>query len=131
MDTSNMIPVRVIHYRDFTVPVVFNKEDQQYYCEIDGEVINLGYYNTEFESDIKFIINRKLDLIYTFDQYPGTRLEWFQNGDDKRDIRLVYSDKRILKVFLVYKENEITEISLQQIKNESLKILEKIKKYYI
>lgn len=130
MDISNIIPARIIEYRGFEVPVVFNKEDQQYYCDINGEVFNLGYYNTEFEADIKFIINRKLDLICTFDKYPGARLEWFTNGDDKRDIKLIYSDNRVLKVFLVHNENEITWISLSEIKKECLKILEKIKKFY-
>lgn len=121
------LPVKVIEYRGVTVPIIFDESDQQFYGSIDGEIINFGYYNTNYEADVRFFIDKKLDTIYTFDLYPGTRLEWFFNGsDDHRDIRLV-TGNRILKVFIVINNTNMTTITLNTIKNECLKFLKKIK----
>lgn len=126
----NKLPVKIIHYRDYTIPVVFDQESHQYEAEVDGKILSFGYFNSDFEDDVRFIIDRKLDLICTFDLYPGARLEWFFNGvDETRDIRLIDQNKRILKIYLVENQDHVTTLKLNAIKNECLKILETVKKH--
>ena len=76
-----------------------------------GQLVDLGMHNIHYKEDMCRFIDRKLDFITDFRDYPdfaGTKLEWFRNGDH-RDIRLVYKG-RIIKVFLV--AGDIDEICL-------------------
>jgi hypothetical protein len=86
-------------------------------CE--GHFVDLGLNNIRYKEDMCKWVDRYLDLITEFRDYPnfaGAKLEWFNNSG-YRDIRLSYKG-RILKVFLVAGEvNETFLIS------ESMKIL--------
>lgn len=120
-------PVSIFKYRGITVPIYLDDYGQCYYAKLENEEISFGSFNTNWQEDLKYLINQKLDLIMFIGEYPGAKLEWFDNGCSYRDIRLVYKS-RTLKVFLVYDEHEITEISIAKLKKESLKILSKIQK---
>lgn len=67
-----------------------------------GNLVDLGLNNIYYKEDMCRFVDRKLDLITEFRNYPdfvGARLEYFNNGS-YRDIRLSYKG-RVLKVFLV------------------------------
>lgn len=116
--SNGVKPIKIIEYRQYIIPVYYNEDGQFYSADIDGKNVNFGSFNTEYENDIKYLIDKKLDLIYEFPEYKYTRLEWFLNGSF-RDIRLVLGG-RILKVFLV---QEPSEVSIEKLKKESLRIL--------
>ena len=68
----------------------------------NGQIIDLGLNNIHYKEDACKFIDRQLDLITTFPEFPelsGAQLEWF-NNEGYRDIRLKYKG-RIIKVFLV------------------------------
>ena len=93
-------PVSIITYRGFVVPIYSDDPGQQFYCKLDDEEIGFGAYNMNYQEDLKYLIDRKLDVIYVFDQpYFGARLEYFYNGGF-RDIQLIYRN-RTLKVFVL------------------------------
>ena len=85
----------------------------------NSQLVDLGMCNIYYKEDMCKFIDRQLDLITDFRDYPnftGAKLEYFHNGD-YRDIKLSYKG-RVLKIFLVAgKVNETLLIS------ESRKIL--------
>ena len=98
----NEKPVTRVEYRGFSIPIYQDSAGQQFYCIWEGQELDFGAYNTDFVDDLKDLIDRKLDIVYTFDLesgFFGARLEWFDNAGN-RDIRLLYRG-RILKVFLM------------------------------
>jgi len=81
--------IETIEYRGYKVDIYCDYAGQSFFCNLDGEEINFGSYNVDFEEDLKFVIDTKLDTITRFDEFPGARLVWFDNGG-YWDIELVY-----------------------------------------
>lgn len=107
----NEKPVTRVEYRGFSIPIYQDDEGQQFYCIWEGQELGFGAYNTDFVDDLKDLIDRKLDIVYTFDLesgFFGARLEWFDNAGN-RDIRLLYRG-RILKVFLIETVKSSTDL---------------------
>ena len=102
-----------IEYRDQEIQFLSDPMGVQCFAQWRGKLIDLGLNNLHYKEDMCKYVDRTLDLITDFRNYPdfvGAKLEYFHNGDF-RDIRLVYMG-RILKVFLVAgKVNEIALIS--------------------
>ena len=121
-DAGLVIRYDTIEYRGELVNFLSDVSGVQCYAQWNGELINLGLNNLYYKEDMCRVIDRRLDLITTFRNYPdfaGAKLEYFHNGD-YRDIKLSYKG-RILKIFLVAgKVNETSVIS------EAIKILQKI-----
>ena len=102
-----------IKYRGEEVNFLSSVDGVQCFAQWREKLIDLGLNNIYYREDICKYIDRKLDLITDFRDYPnfiGAKLEYFHNGDF-RDIRLSYRG-RILKIFLVAGEvNETWIIS--------------------
>ena len=108
-----------IEYRKETINFLSDPSGIQCFAQWRGKLIDLGLNNIYYKEDICKYIDRELDLITDFRDYPnfvGAKLEYFHNGDF-RDIRLLYRG-RILKVFLV-----AAEVNETWIISESMKIL--------
>lgn len=114
MDEIKEIPVKVISYRGFEVPIYVDDPGQQFYCYWEGETLGFGSYNTNYEDDLRYIIDQKLDTIHYFDgPFFGAKLEWFDNGG-YRDIRLLWR-QRIVRVFLVEDQKPFNDLIRQEI----------------
>jgi hypothetical protein len=108
-----------IEYRKERIDFLSDPSGVQCFAQWNNKLIDLGLNNIYYKEDMCRYIDRELDLITDFRNYPnfvGAKLEYFHNGD-YRDIRLLYKG-RTLKVFLV--AGEINEISLI---SESARIL--------
>ena len=121
-------PIKTIEYRGISAPIYADDNGQQFYTILDGEEIGFGTFNINYEADLEYLIDNKLDYICGFKDFPGARLEYFFNGYCDRDIRLTYRQKRILKVFLLDQDTKLSDAGLEKIKAESVKILTKISK---
>ena len=91
-----------IEYRNEIVNFLSDPMGTQCFAQWRGKLVDLGLNNIYYKEDICRLVDRELDLITDFRDYPnfiGAKLEYFHNGDF-RDIRLVFKG-RILKVFLV------------------------------
>ena len=91
-----------IKYRGEEVNFLSSVDGVQCFAQWRGQLIDLGLNNIYYKEDACKYVDRKLDLITDFRDYPdfvGAKLEYFHNGDF-RDIRLSYRG-RILKIFLV------------------------------
>lgn len=115
--------VRTFEYRGISVPIYVNEPGQCFWTILDGTEIGFGSFNTDYEEDLKYLIDQKLDLICRFDNFPGAKLEWFDNGFNYRDIRLVYKT-RTVKIFLVH--GTVTPDIIETLKTESESILKKV-----
>ena len=108
-----------IRYRDQEIYFLSDPAGVQCFAQWRGTLIDLGLNNIYYKEDMCKYVDRTLDLITDFRNYPdfvGAKLEYFHNGDF-RDIRLCYKG-RVLKVFLVVGPvNETLLIS------ESIKLL--------
>lgn len=111
--------IEIINYRGYSVPIFYDDAGQSFYCTLDNKEISFGSFNTEYEEDLKYLIDEKLDLIAQIPEYAGARLKKFKNGYYE-DIQLIYRG-RVLKVYLV--NHEISEISLDYLMQDSLKVL--------
>lgn len=102
-----------IEYRGEEINFLSDTSGVQCFAQWRDELVDLGISNIYYKEDMCRFIDRRLDLITDFRNFPdyvGARLEYFRNGD-YRDIRLTYKG-RILKVFLVCGEvNETLLIS--------------------
>ncbi len=102
-----------IEYREETISFLSDPMGVECWAQWRGKLVDLGLNNIYYKEDMCKYIDRTLDLITDFRNYPdfvGAKLEYFHNGDF-RDIRLCYKD-RILKIFLVAGEvNETWIIS--------------------
>ena len=81
---------------------------QQFYTVWDGGQISFGSYNTNYIEDMKYLIDKKLDVITTFPELQqegiyGAELRWFDNGGWD-DIKLTYKC-RILWIYDVGKRD--------------------------
>ena len=91
-----------IEYRDHEINFLSDPSGVQCFAQWQGRLVDLGLNNIYYKEEMCRFVDRCLDLITDFRNYPdfvGAKLEWFNNGS-YRDIRLSYKG-RILKVFLV------------------------------
>jgi hypothetical protein len=91
-----------VEYRGEEIHFLSSADGVQCFAQWRGKLVDLGLNNIYYKEDMCRYIDRELDLITDFRNYPnfvGAKLEYFHNGD-YRDIRLCYKG-RILKVFLV------------------------------
>lgn len=121
--------VTFVNYRGYNVPIYLDEQAQQFYCYWENQKLDFGAYNMEYASDLEGMIDRKLDVIYTFDKdsgYFGARLEWFDNNGN-RDIKLLYRG-RILKVFLSLSSEPLilTDAILRDLLTTSTLLLRKV-----
>ena len=108
-----------IKYREEEVNFLSSVDGVQCFAQWRGQLIDLGLNNFYYKEDACKYIDRKLDLITDFRDYPdfiGAKLEYFHNGDF-RDIRLVYKG-RLIKCFLV-----VGAVNEESLIGESIKIL--------
>lgn len=102
LDAGLVIKYDAIKYRDQEIFFISDVAGTRCAAQWNGKLVDLGIHNIYYKEDMCRFIDRQLDLITSFRDFPnfaGARLEWFRNGDF-RDIRLTYNG-RILKVFLV------------------------------
>ena len=113
-----------IKYRGQEVNFLSDPCGIQCFAQWQGKLIDLGLNNCYYKEDICKYIDRSLDLITDFRNYPnfiGAKLEYFHNGDF-RDIRLSYKG-RTVKIFLVageVNENWVISESIKILKNSGL-----------
>ena len=91
-----------IEYRGERIQFLSDPPGTQCFAQWRDKLIDLGLNNIYYKEDACRFIDRELDLITDFRDYPdfaGVKLEYFHNGDF-RDIRLVYRG-RLIKCFLV------------------------------
>lgn len=121
--------VETVSYRGFDFDVYIDDPGQQYYTEWEGETMSFGAYNSLYREDIKFLVDDKLDTIYTFGsreeiKYFGARLKWFQNAG-YRDIGLYYRG-RLCRVYFSNGCKDITDSALNRLVADSKDILDKL-----
>jgi len=97
-----------LDYRGEHVDFYMDDYGQQFYTVYDGGEISFGTYNKNYKEDMKYIIDRKLDVITTFPELQqegiyGAELRWFDNGGWD-DIKLTYKC-RIIHVYTVGNRN--------------------------
>ena len=92
-------PIDSVTYRNFTIDVFEDPYGNQFRCMWKGKWIEFGTDNTLYIDDIKSLIDDEVDTVCRWEEFPGAKLTWFQNGDH-RDLKLV-NWGRILKVYLV------------------------------
>lgn len=128
MDEIKEIPVTSISYRGFEVPIYLDDPGQQFYCYWEGEVLGFGSYNTNYQEDLKFIIDQKLDIIHYFEEpYWGAKLVWFDNGG-YRDVKLTYR-QRVLKIFVLNDIKVLSESLKIELLKQSREVLDKYLAY--
>ena len=97
-----VVRYNTIRYRDQEINFLSDPSGVQCFAQWRGKLWDLGLNNIYYKEDICRVVDRELDLITDFRNYPdfaGAKLEYFRNGDF-RDIRLCYKG-RVLKIFLV------------------------------
>ena len=111
-------------YRGFKVEFWENPAENEIFTIWHGEYLGFGVGNTQFDEDMKLLIDQELDTISKFEKFQnliGCRLKWFQNGYS-RDIKLSHRD-RILKVWVVADKDRV---DLSKIVQEAEEILLKL-----
>ena len=107
MQKDNEI-IDTLDYREQHIDFYNDDYGQQVYTVWNNENISFGTYNSNYKSDMKYLIDRKLDLITDFPELMpegiyGAELRWFDNsGWD--DIKLTYKG-RIIKIYTVGNRN--------------------------
>ena len=108
-----------IEYRGEIVNFLSDPMGVQCFAQWNNQLIDLGLNNIYYREDMCKFIDRQLDLITDFRNYPdfvGAKLEYFHNGDF-RDIRLLYKG-RLIKCFLV-----VGTVNEESLISEAIKIL--------
>lgn len=108
-----------IEYRNQKIVFLSDPAGDQCFANWRNQLIDLGLNNRAYKEDMCKFIDRELDLITDFRNWPdfvGAKLEYFHNGDF-RDIRLVYKG-RLIKCFLV-----VGPVDEESLIGESVKIL--------
>ena len=117
-------PEYIFEYRGKQVPVYLDDAGQQFYIIWEGHELGLGSYNTDYEEDIKYLIDTSIDEIVVYrDDLIGGKLTWFQNGK-YRDIKLTYRG-RILQVYLTLRDQGSEESVPDWVKQDAQEKLEK------
>lgn len=107
-----------IYYRDQEINFLSDVDGTQVAAQWNNQIVDLGLNNIYYKDDMCKFIDRQLDLITEFTEFPelaGAKLEWFKNGD-YRDIRLSYKG-RILKVFVTATNNVNETFLISESKN--------------
>lgn len=112
-------------YRGISVHLFLDHYANQVFFYYNNGRVYLGKDNGNFESFIKAFIDDQLDTVFRFDNFPGAKLEYFQNGQF-RDIRLIYR-KRLLKVFLIA---DINKLNKDKLIKDSQAILVKVQEEF-
>ena len=106
-----------ITYREEEINFLSSVDGVQCFAQWRGKLWDLGLNNIYYKEDMCRAVDRALDLITDFRDYPnfvGAKLEYFNNGAF-RDIRLSYRG-RLIKVFLVAGPVNETLLILESIK---------------
>lgn len=111
-------PISVLNYRGYEIGFWNDDCGQQVFTVWEDKELGFGSYNYNYEDDMKYLIDEKLDKIA--DDYRW-RLSWFYNGYN-RDIKLEILN-RIIKIWLVEDESKI---NIDKIIEEAKVIVEKI-----
>lgn len=98
------LPVRydAIVYRDHEIEFLSDTAGVQCFGKCNDWLVDLGLNNIYYKEDMCRFIDRQLDLITDFRDYPdfaGAQLSYF-NNNGYRDIKLAYKG-RLIKIFLV------------------------------
>lgn len=91
-----------INYRGYEFEIHIDKTGDCLYTTFGGNRIYFGIGNFNYKQDIEAFVDRKLDVISEFSEYPemlGAELRYFNNGG-YRDIKLTYKG-RIIKCYLI------------------------------
>lgn len=91
-----------INYRGYEFEIHIDKTGDCLYTTFEGNRIYFGIGNFNYKQDIEAFVDRKLDVISEFSEYPemlGAELRYFNNGG-YRDIKLTYKG-RIIKCYLI------------------------------
>lgn len=120
-------PVTIINYRGYELGIWNDDAGQQFYTYINDDEIGFGSFNTDFQDDLEFLVDMRLDFIFDYGDLDlelfGGHLQWFDNGGH-RDIKLVYR-QRILKIWVISDPQRANDKLVQQIKEEGKELLEK------
>ena len=118
-----------LDYRGFHVDFYFDDPGQQVYAVFENEVISFGSYNENWEDDMKWIIDERLDVITQDfgEDYAGTCLRWFDNGGHQ-DIGLYYK-RRLIYVWVTADRNLVDFAVLEKVKQEAADRLKQGFKY--
>lgn len=118
-----------LDYRGYHVDFYFDDPGQQVYAVFENEVISFGSYNDNWEDDMKWIIDERLDVITRDfgEDYPGVDLRWFNNGDHQ-DIGLYYK-RRLIYVWVTADRNSVNFAILEKVKQEAVDRLKQVFKY--
>ena len=112
-----------LDYRGYHIDFYYDDYGQSFYTFFENEEISFGSFNSNYKEEMEYLIDKKLDSICWFEEFPGAKLEWFFNGlSGARDIRLLYKT-RLLKVFLVA---DPESVNTENLKKQSLEILSKV-----
>ena len=52
--------IETIHYKGVSVPIFCDDYGQCFYCIMDNEVVSFGSFQSEYEDEVKHIIDYKL-----------------------------------------------------------------------
>ena len=107
-----------ITYRDQEINFLSDVDGSQVAAQWNNQIVDLGLNNIYYKDDMCKYVDRQLDLITEFTEFPelaGAKLEWFRNGS-YRDIRLIYKG-RILKVFVTATDNVNETFLISESKN--------------
>lgn len=120
-------PVTVVNYRGYELGIWDDDNGQQFYTYINDEEIGFGSFNTNFQDDLEFLVDMRLDFIFDYGDWDldlfGGHLQWFNNGGH-RDIELVYR-QRILKIWVISDPQRVDEKLVQNILEEGKMIMGK------
>ena len=65
--------LKTITYRGISVDIFIDDYGQSYYCYFDNECISFGTYNFNYEEDVKYLIDKKLDGVRKNDRSKKKR----------------------------------------------------------
>lgn len=98
-DPGTMRPIDSLDYRGMHVDFYEDPLGDQLVTMWQNTLVEFGSGNTLYADDMKLLIDDKLDTIIRFQDFPQSRLEWFDNGGH-RDIRLL-QHRRVLKIYII------------------------------
>lgn len=117
----------ILDYRGIHVDFYADSEFLQIIAVFNDQKLPLGYGNYDYKAEIRKVIDLQLDTISEFREItPGARLLYFDNYTNK-DIKLVYKG-RILKIYLIFDENNLNLAEIIQDSENCLKKVLKLEK---
>ena len=55
--------IETIHYRGVSVPVFCDDYGQCFYCIFNGEILSFGGYQTEYEDEVKSLVDYEIEKV--------------------------------------------------------------------